>query len=409
MLAWGRADGGRLGNGDEEEEEEDLFAPEPAFRILDSSVADVAAGALHSVLLLGASQAADIFAATASPATGDTPFAADGQVFSWGYGGFGQLGHGDCRRRVKPAAVSYFDPDAGADGPHAGSPCVRVACGGSHTLALTADGAVHAWGRVDNGRLGTGQSVPTVSEALAATHRTALADYWMAGEKPSGEAPRPRQRGRGGGAAVDAAAVHALPTPVAGAAAAAPTGDPVRALACGPFTSFALTAGGRVLAWGGCQHGELGRGTVGEDVLAPELMAAPGGEAVTAIACGALYTLFLTESGAVFATGDAGYGSLGGAVRPGSHTATPARLPAFGDGAPHGRARAVWSGSHHALVQGGACADDAAHSPSRSHTPGPRACPRRLPQRTGACGALARTRSGSWGWATGAAWPTRSR
>ena len=39
-----------------------------------------------------------------------------------------------------------------------GKPCISVACGSKHTLALTAYGAVFAWGYGGGGRLGCGDT-----------------------------------------------------------------------------------------------------------------------------------------------------------------------------------------------------------------------------------------------------------
>ena len=59
----------------------------------------------------------------------------NGEVFTWGCGGFGQLGHGDCKNRNKPTKVESLS----------GEKIVKVACGGHHTTALTATGKIFIW------------------------------------------------------------------------------------------------------------------------------------------------------------------------------------------------------------------------------------------------------------------------
>jgi len=68
-----------------------------------------------------------------------------GAVFSWGSGSWGALGLGDEAMRVLPAKIeSVF----GGDG------VVMVACGRSHTAAVTAEGTLYTWGHGTFGQLG---------------------------------------------------------------------------------------------------------------------------------------------------------------------------------------------------------------------------------------------------------------
>ena len=72
---------------------------------------------------------------------------ADGAVWSWGGGDLGQLGHGDQQDQLLPKKVEAF----------AGQRVVAVSAGGSHSLALTADGDVFTWGK--GGCLGHGEDL----------------------------------------------------------------------------------------------------------------------------------------------------------------------------------------------------------------------------------------------------------
>ncbi|KAF2346080.1 Regulator of chromosome condensation RCC1 [Trinorchestia longiramus] len=71
----------------------------------------------------------------------------DGELFTWGEGDYGRLGHGDCSSRYTPTPVRGL----GAVG--------SVVCGSTHTLALSADGrTVWSFGSGDHGKLGHGDS-----------------------------------------------------------------------------------------------------------------------------------------------------------------------------------------------------------------------------------------------------------
>jgi len=77
--------------------------------------------------------------------------AEDGSLWTWGWGGgffhgVGALGHGGRDSIPSPAIVEGVEQ------------VKMVACGGQHTLALTADGLLFATGKGDFGRLGRGDT-----------------------------------------------------------------------------------------------------------------------------------------------------------------------------------------------------------------------------------------------------------
>ena len=79
----------------------------------------------------------------------------DGNVYAWGYNGFGRLGDGTTTTRYTPVRVKTPDrntyPDLPADFTY-----LQVSVGAWHSLALGSDGNVYAWGYNDDGRLGDG-------------------------------------------------------------------------------------------------------------------------------------------------------------------------------------------------------------------------------------------------------------
>lgn len=107
------------------------------------------------------------------------------QVYGWGYNCNGQLGLGNNGNQQTPCriaalqgvnVVQVLEPfSRGATrmsrvgflrSPLIALPSAQVACGYAHTLALTDEGLVYAWGANSYGQLGTGnksnQALPTL-------------------------------------------------------------------------------------------------------------------------------------------------------------------------------------------------------------------------------------------------------
>uniref|UniRef100_A0A8C0I9D6 Alsin Rho guanine nucleotide exchange factor ALS2 n=1 Tax=Bubo bubo TaxID=30461 RepID=A0A8C0I9D6_BUBBB len=74
------------------------------------------------------------------------------EVWSWGKGKEGQLGHGDVLPRLQPLCVKSLD----------GKEVIHLSAGGHHSLALTAKSQVYTWGSNISGQLGHLNSPTTV-------------------------------------------------------------------------------------------------------------------------------------------------------------------------------------------------------------------------------------------------------
>ncbi|XP_067154944.1 alsin isoform X1 [Apteryx mantelli] len=74
------------------------------------------------------------------------------EVWSWGKGKEGQLGHGDVLPRLQPLCVKSLD----------GKEVIQLSAGGHHSLALTAKSQVYSWGSNTSGQLGHLNSPTTV-------------------------------------------------------------------------------------------------------------------------------------------------------------------------------------------------------------------------------------------------------
>jgi len=224
---------------------------------------------------------------------------AGGNVWSWGQVVCGQLGHGDEQIQHQPKKIEAF----------AGQRVVAVSAGLTHSLALTADGSVWSWGEGAGAYLGHGedrsdQLLPKKVEALAGqrvaavaagvTHSLALtADgaVWSWGRG------RECQLGHGD------LQSQLLPKKVA-------ADQRVVAVSAGVGHSLALTAGGAVWSWGSGDYGKLGHGDE-QNQLLPKKVEALAGRRVVAVAAGGLHSLAITADGAVWSWGFGGFGKLG--------------------------------------------------------------------------------------------------
>jgi alpha-tubulin suppressor-like RCC1 family protein len=127
VLVWGSGFKGKLGLGDDQ----NRLTPTPIPALKRKHIRDIACGSFHTI---------------AVTETGD--------VFSWGIGERGQLGHGDLENHKTPW------PILGLQGHEIGA----IAAGEAHSLAASRDGKkVWAWGAGHYGQLGVGGLEPRLT------------------------------------------------------------------------------------------------------------------------------------------------------------------------------------------------------------------------------------------------------
>jgi alpha-tubulin suppressor-like RCC1 family protein len=172
----------------------------------------------------------------------------DGRVLTFGFGVYGQLGHGGAEDERVPRVVEAL----------AGMKVVMAAAGGGHTVVWLEDGRVFTFGNGESGQLGHGgeedELVPRLVEGLA-------------GMK------------------------------VVGAAA-------------GMSHTVVWLEDGRVLTFGDGADGRLGHGGQ-EDELVPRVVEGLAGMKVVGAAAGYAQTVVWLEDGKVLTFGDGSYGQLG--------------------------------------------------------------------------------------------------
>jgi len=225
---------------------------------------------------------------------------ADGSVWSWGNGAYGKLGHGDGQHQWQPRKAEAF----------AGQRVVATSAGGFHSLALTANGTVWSWGWGAYGRLGHGdeqdQLLPKKVEALAGRRviavsagichsfaLTADGSVWSWGAGVDGQLGHGDMQGQLLPKKVDALA-----------------GRRVVAVSTGYAHSLALTADGALWSWGWGGQGLLGHGDVQLQLL-PKKIEAFAGQRVVAVSAGLNHSIAITADGGVWSWGSGGFGRLG--------------------------------------------------------------------------------------------------
>ncbi|MDR1189648.1 MAG: LPXTG cell wall anchor domain-containing protein [Bifidobacteriaceae bacterium] len=263
---------------------------------------------------------------------------AEGEIYSWGWNGHGQLG-GDTRDWIgQPTAVSSLSDAAMAAAGTSHSLVVTdagqiqawgsnhdgqlsdgtidqlawvstAAAGASHSLAVTEDGRVYAWGFVcDRGCLvyGSGGLSPVLVPGLSGVTMAAAGSDHALLMTESGRVYRlGSNRGVG---SPDAEGDDRWFAPVL-----VPELSQVTMVAAGPSHSLAVTGDGQLYSWGTVWDAEwdirLGGG-VGHSQRSPVLM--QGLSDVVSAAGGGRHSLAVTGSGYVYAWGTNLHGQLGG-------------------------------------------------------------------------------------------------
>ena len=118
VYSWGAASFGRLGHLDAKKKQP-VPLEIPHFRTIP--VHSLAAGDFHMMAL-----------------------GHDCSVYSWGFGADGQCGHGNTFHLRTPRRIEFFDS----------LDVVRLICGASWSMAITANGDLYAWGYNDGGWIG---------------------------------------------------------------------------------------------------------------------------------------------------------------------------------------------------------------------------------------------------------------
>ncbi|KAJ4838177.1 Ultraviolet-B receptor uvr8 [Turnera subulata] len=222
ICSWGRGEDGQLGHGDAE----DRLSPTQLGTLDGHQIVSITCGADHTT------------------AYSDSLL----QVYSWGWGDFGRLGHGNSSDLFIPQPIKALQ----------GVRIRQIACGDSHCLAVTLDGEVQSWGRNQNGQLGLG----TTEDSLVPQRIQAF------------------------------------------------QGVRIKMVAAGAEHTAAVTESGELYGWGWGRYGNLGLGDR-NDRLVPEKVSFTHGEKMVIVACGWRHTIAVSSAGGLYTYGWSKYGQLG--------------------------------------------------------------------------------------------------
>ncbi|GAB2287222.1 Ultraviolet-B receptor uvr8 [Dionaea muscipula] len=222
VCSWGRGEDGQLGHGDPE----DRLSPTQLSALDGHDVTSASCGADHTTAYSESRM----------------------QVYSWGWGDFGRLGHGNSSDLFTPQPIRALD----------GVRIRQIACGDCHCLAVTLQGEVASWGRNQNGQLGLG----TMEDSLVPQKLMAF------------------------------------------------QGSSIKMVAAGAEHSAAVTEDGEVYGWGWGRYGNLGLGDR-EDRNVPQKVSSINGVKMILVACGWRHTIAVSTTGALYTYGWSKYGQLG--------------------------------------------------------------------------------------------------
>ena len=235
---------------------------------------------------------------------------ANGEVWTWGYNGYGQLGTGDVTNKLKPTKTNIFDAQDASQTVYG----IDVACGANHTLVLKSDGTVWATGYNGYGQLGDGttvshsefvqvQGIPDKVIAISANNHMSYAltengDVYGWGYNYYGQLGTNRSSGYN---------ANVRPTKMQKI-------TDIIQISAGENYVTMLRADGTVWSVGYNGNGQFGINNTNTYYLPQQMKNEDGTDVlrnIKKVSAGAIHTLALAEDGTAYAVGYNGYGQLG--------------------------------------------------------------------------------------------------
>ncbi len=215
----------------------------------------------------------------------------DGFVYAWGENAYGQLGNGDTKESYTPIKISTL------------SNIKAIAISFSSSFALKDDGTVWGWGynqfissNKDTNTISNPVKIEGLSDITAIAGGDGFVDGAFAALKKDGTVYE-----LGSYYTNDKHIEKRTPAEVSGL-------NDITAIACGAGHYMALKKDGTVWTWGKNESGQLGDGTVISSEK-PEMV--KGLSDIVNIAAGSGHSLALGKDGTVWAWGDNMFGQLG--------------------------------------------------------------------------------------------------
>jgi RCC1 and BTB domain-containing protein len=146
MYTWGDKENGVAGHGDVDGHQ---YNPRLLERLAGKRVSQISACGFHTAVVTDSAE-----------------------LWTWGEGKFGRLGHGSERNCHTPQVVEAMQ----------GKKPRQVSCGGFHTAVVTEDGRLYTFGGGEHGQLGHNDRVnklkPTLVQALDGTFVSQITCGW---------------------------------------------------------------------------------------------------------------------------------------------------------------------------------------------------------------------------------------
>lgn len=229
-----------------------------------------------------------------------------GRVWSWGSNSNGQLGHGDMNDRFEPTLIVQLEKIV----------IKQIAAGGRHSLVCTKDGDVSSFGFNEKGQLGIGNQIGQTSPttipllvkitvrdvACGVSHSAAVSEegslymfgagsYGRCGHGSEGDCYYP----------VENETLARI--------------GPVLACSLGENHSACVMEDGQLFVWGSGSFGKLGLGDDNENKLSPVPL--KYGSLFRSVCCGPFHTVASTQEGSVVTWGSSSaFGRLGRSSEP---------------------------------------------------------------------------------------------
>ncbi|KAJ0050779.1 hypothetical protein NL108_005906, partial [Boleophthalmus pectinirostris] len=245
-----------------------------------------------------------------------------GQVFAWGAGDGGQLGLGTTETTVRiPRLVKRLCDHR----------ISQVTCGNQHCIALSRDGQLFTWGQNTSGQLGLGKGEPSklLPQPLKSLAGIPLAQITAGGDHSFALSLSGGVFGwgknRAGQLGLNDKQDRAVPCHIKFLRS-----QKVVYISCGEEHTAALTKDGGLFTFGDGSWGQLGHGSTNNELQPRRVLELMGTE-VSQIACGRYHTLaFVPSSGLVYAFGCNNFGQLGTGMWGNSKSPCSVRIPFVG-------------------------------------------------------------------------------
>ena len=259
--------------------------------IADGVLYSAASGAAVVTATVKGGLAEHAISALAAGARHSLALTSDGKVEAWGKNDYGQLGDGTTTDHPLPVQVLIGDVD-------------KIASGYFHTLAIKTDGSLWAWGLNNSGQLGDSSIITHTTPTPIGTDKNWLAiaagAYFTIGLKSDGSLWSWGNNSNGQ-LGLGHYSDRSIPTRIG-------IDNDWAAIAAGYQHTAALKRDGSLWTWGYNAFGQLGDNTTFSRNTPARVAADTDWQA---IAADGYHTLALKKDGSLWAWGHNGYGQLG--------------------------------------------------------------------------------------------------